>query len=102
MLSSKLLALMKECLTQRKLDKEKKYCSLIPEELWQGKCKTGEVIGIAIRAMGTILDDSHKVLRTLGLINHCDALEMIAMNSSVILLNKYFSTGDFHKKSIHK
>lgn len=66
------------------------------------KMQKREVIGIAIRAMGTILDDSHKILRTLGLINHCDALEMIAMNSSVILLNKYFSTGDFHKKSRHK
>lgn len=93
---------MKEYLAQRKLDKEKKYCSLIPEELWQRKCKTGEVIGIAIGPMGTILNDSRKVLRTLGLINHCDALEMIVMNSSVVLLNKHFSTGDFHKKSRHK
>ena len=92
----------KEYLKQRKLKKEKKYRSLIPEELWQVKYKPGEGIRIAIRTMNTILDDSHKALKRLGLINHCDYLQMITMNSSVILLNKHFSTGDFSKKSRHK
>ena len=92
----------KEYLKQRKLKKEKKYRSLIPEELWQVKYKPGEGIRIAIRAMDTILDDSHKALKRLGLINHCDDLQMKTMNSSVILLNKHFSTGDFNKKSRHK
>lgn len=92
----------KEYLSQRKIEKEKKYRSLIPRELWQVKCNSGEVIGIAIGTMGTILDDSHKATKRLGLANHCNALQMIAMNSSVILLNKHFSTGDFYKKNGHK
>ena len=92
----------KEYLIQRKLEKEKKYRSLIPKELWQVKYKPGEGIRIAIRTMGTTMDGSHKALRRLGLINHCDDLQMITMNSSVILLNKHFSTGDFNKKSTHK
>ena len=66
------------------------------------KCNTGEIIGIVIRTMGTILGDSHRALKRLGLVNHCNALQIIAMNSSVILLNKHFSMGDFHKKSRHK
>lgn len=92
----------KEYLTQRKIEKERKYCALIPGELWQTKCESGEVIGIAIGAMGTILDDSYKAIKGLGLTNHYNALQMIAMNSSLILPNKHFSTSDFHKKNRHK
>ena len=51
----------------------------------------------AIGTMGTILEDSHRSLTRLGLANHCSVLQLIAMNSSVILLNKHFNTGDFHK-----
>ena len=63
----------KEYLHQRKLEKEKEYRSLIPEELWQVKCNTGEVIGIVIGTMGTILEDSHRAIERLGLVNQCSA-----------------------------
>ena len=88
----------KEYLHQRKLEKERKYHFQIPDELWQAKCNTGEVVGIVIGTVGTIREDSHRAIKRLGLINQSSTLQMIAMNSSVILLNKYFNTGDFHKK----
>lgn len=59
------------------------------DKLWQVGCETGEIIGITIRAMGKIMEDSHKSLKRLGLIAHCSALQMIAMTSSVIILNAY-------------
>ena len=64
----------KEYLHQRKLEKEKKYCSLIAEELWQVKYNTGEVVGIVNRTMGTTLEDSHRAIKRLGLVNQCSAL----------------------------
>lgn len=79
----------KEYLKQRKEDKVKKYKSLVTDELWQVSCETGEIIGITIGAMGKIMEDSHKSLKRLGLIAHCSALQMTAMNSSVIILNAH-------------
>ena len=87
-----------EYLKQRKEDKEKKYRSLVTDQLWQAGCETGEIIGITIGAMGTIMEESHISLKRLGLIAHCNALWMIAMNSSVILLNKHFNTGNHQPK----
>ena len=91
-----------EYLMQRRIEKERKYHSLIRDELWQVKCNSGEVIAITIGAMGTILEDSYKAIKKLGLANHCNALQMISMNSSVILLNNHFNTGDFYKRGKHK
>ena len=52
-----------------------------------------------IGTMGTILEDSHWSLKKIGIVNQCNTLQMIAMNSSVILLNKHFATGDFCKRA---
>ena len=83
-----------------KLKKPRKYGSLIKDELWQvGASTGGEVIAIIIVTMGTILEDSYKSLKKIGMADQCNALQITAMNSSVILLNKHFATGDFCKRA---
>ena len=76
-----------EYLRQRKTEKEQKYRYLIKDELWQVGASTGEVIAIIIGAMGTILEDSHKSLKKIEIVEQCNALQMTAMNSSVIAMN---------------
>ena len=89
----------KEYLHQRKLEKERKYHFQIPDELWQAKCNTGEeVVWIVIGTVGTIREDSHRAIKRLGLVNQSSALQMIAVNSSVILLNKGFNTVIFTRR----
>ena len=46
----------------------------------------------------TILYYFHQSLKKLVLIDQCSALQMIAMNTIVILLNQHSNTGDFYKK----
>lgn len=41
-----------EYLRQRKIEKERKYISLITEELWQVRASTGKVIAAIISTMG--------------------------------------------------
>ena len=86
----------KVCLQQRKLEKERKYRSLITDELWQVGTSAGETIGVTICTLGIILDDSCRALKRIG--NQCNSLQMIVMNSSVLILNQHFSTGNFCRK----
>lgn len=86
----------KVCLQQRKLGKERKYKSLITDEIWQVGTSAGETIGVTICTLGIILEDSCRALKRIG--DQCNSPQMIAMNSSVLILNQHFSTGDFCRK----
>lgn len=48
---------------------------------------TGEVVGVTIGTMGTILEDSQKFFKKLGIEDEHNSLQMMAMSSSVYLLN---------------
>ena len=72
------------------MDKGRKHQSLVAEKLWQIGASTGELIVITIGTMGMILEGSHKSSTRLGIVNQCNSLQMIAMNSSIIMINAVF------------
>ena len=84
-------------LTQRRMDKNRKYEWLTqPTELSQVECLEGEVIPIVIGTIGTMNQETVNDLNKLKLETQKDPLQMTVVKGSIDILNAHFKRHDFN------